>query len=156
MTTNRSTTIDRNRKAIAGVLQHYGSATKVVLDGVPHKPADLVKIFQDQIDAIDEANAAKVTFHQKVAAQKAASAAADAVFLALKTRVFSDFKTSAEIVGEFGMALPKRRAPKPKTLVEAAAKREATRKARHTMGERQRAEIKGDEPATPPAPVGHA
>jgi hypothetical protein len=156
MKPNRSTIIDRNRKAIAGVKLHYGNATKIVLDGVARKPSDIVTIFQDQIDAIDEVAAAKVTFHQKVVAQKAATSTANAVFLALKTRVFSDFKTSAEIVGEFGIALPKRRAPKPKTLVEAAAKREATREARHTMGERQRAEVKGDEPKTPPSPVGHA
>lgn len=134
MKPNQSRIIDRNRKAIAGVQQHFAHAKAILLDGVPHKPADVVKILQDQIDAIDKTNAAKLAFHQTVAAQKAASATANAVFLALKARVFSDFKASAETLGEFGLAPPQRRKPKPKTLVEAAAKRAKTRTARGTAG----------------------
>jgi hypothetical protein len=74
------------------------------------------------------------------------------VFLALKAHVFNDFKTAAETVGEFGLTLPQRRKPTPEKLMEAAAKRKATRYARHTMGPKQKEAIKGQLPAAPPPP----
>jgi hypothetical protein len=149
---NKSNTIDRNRKAIAGIQKHYANIATIVLDGVSYKPAEVEKILQDRIDLADATSAAKVTFHQAVAAERAASAKANAVYKALKARVFSDFKSSAETLGEFGLALYHRRALTPEQKVEAAAKRDATRKARHTLGPREKAKIKGQVPATPPKP----
>jgi hypothetical protein len=151
-----SKTIDRNRKAIAGVEKQYANLPAIVLDGVTYKPADVVKILQGQIDAIDTQAAAKVGFHQTAAAQRAASATANAVFLALKTRVFSDFKNQPDVVGEFGLTVPTRHKPKPPTLVKAAEKSVATRKARHTLGPKAKLDITGDVPATPAAPKANA
>jgi hypothetical protein len=153
---NISNTIDRDRKAVAGVQQHYASAPTIVLDGVPHTPSEVVKILQGQIDAFDATDAAKVVFHQTAAAQKAASATAHAVLSALKARVLSDFKNQPTIVADFGFAVPRRRAPKPKVLVEAAKKSAATREARHTMGPKAKLEITGTVPATPAATNGHS
>jgi hypothetical protein len=150
---NKSNTIDRNRKAIAGIQKHYANAPAIVLDGVSYKPAEIEKILQDRIDRADATSAAKVTFHEAVAAERAANAKANAVFKALRTRVLSDFKSSAETLGEFGIVLRPKRELTVEQKVEAAAKREATRKARHTMGAREKAKIKGQPPATPPKPV---
>ena len=153
MKRNHPTTIDRNRKAIAGVSAHYVHTKTIVLDGVPHAPSDVVKILQDQIDAIDATVAARAAFLQASAAQKAASATANAVFLALKTRVFSDFKAHAQVVADFGVVAPSRRKPTPKTLVDAAAKREATR-AEH-RGSGARAQETNGAQAPSPTPVTH-
>jgi hypothetical protein len=153
---NKSITIDRNRKAIAGIKKHYANAPSIVLDGVSYKPAEVEKILQDPIDHADATSAAKVAFHEAVAAERAVNVKADAVFLALKTRVFGDFKSSAETVGEFGLALPQRRKLTPEEKARAAAKNKATREARHTMGPRKRQEIKGHVPESPPNPPSHS
>jgi hypothetical protein len=155
--TMKSISIDRDRKAIAGIQKHYGSAPEIVLHGESFAPADVMKILQDQIDGADAVAAAKAAFHRAVAAQHAADAEANALFLALKTRVMSDFKNRAEVLAEMGMSLPQKRTPDVATMAEAAAKRAATRKARHTMGPRQKAKIKGSvtTPATTPKPDTH-
>jgi hypothetical protein len=139
----KSSVIDRDRKAITGVKLHYASTRSIVLDGVAHATAEIVKIFQDQIDSSDAADAAARTFHQAVAAQEAANAKANAVWLALKTRVLCDFKTSSEILGDFGIALPTRRKPDAAKMAAAVAKRRAKREAQKAAA--------GSQPATPAA-----
>jgi hypothetical protein len=156
MKKNRSSLIDRNRKAIAGVHAHYAQAPQIVLGGVPYAPADVVKILQDQIDAIDAAAAAKVAFHQATVAEKAAGATASAVFQALKARVLSDFKAKADVVGDFGLTVPVRRKPAPATVVKANEKRKETRASRHAAGAAAPTTTTGPAPAAPPATTPHA
>jgi hypothetical protein len=149
MKKNKSNIIDRDRKAIAGIQKHYANAPALVLNGVSYTPAEVEKVLQDQIDTADATGAAKVGFHKAVAAERAAGTTANGVFLALKSKVFNDFKTNPDAVGDFGLALPARRQPSPDKVVEAVKKREATREARHTMGPKKKAEIKGILPASP-------
>jgi hypothetical protein len=143
----KSYIIDRNRKAIAGTKQHYAGVRTIVLDGISHSPTEVEKILQDQIDAADAADAAAITLHQAVAAQKAANAKGDAVYMALKNRIFCDFKTSAEVLGEFGLTMPKRRKPKAATVAEAVKQREETRKAHAAAGSEDKP---AETPAAPP------
>ena len=143
MGTNKNNSIHRNRKMIDGVDKHYASLPAIVLHGAPLAPTDVVKILQDQIDAVDATAAARTAFLEAVSAERDAAAKADSLFKALKTRVLSDFTNQADVLAEFGLTLRKRRVPDAATLVEAARKAEATRKARHTMGKRQKAAIKG-------------
>ena len=153
---NKSSIIDRNRKAIAGIEQEYANVPSIVLDGVSRSPAGVVKILQDQIDAADATAKASVAFHQTVAVEKTARATGNAVFLALKTRVFSDFKNVPATLGVFGLVAPSRRKPGPETLTNAAVKRKATRLARHTVGPKKRKEITGVVPVAPAVtPVSH-
>ena len=146
---NKTSTLNRNRKAIAGIGKHYANLPTIILHGVPVTPADVVTILQDQIDAADATAAAKIAFFQATSAERNANAKANDLFKALKTRVLGDFANQAEVLADFGMTVATRRAPDPATLVEAAKKAEATRKARHTMGKRQKAAIKGTVPTTP-------
>jgi hypothetical protein len=151
MNRNKTTIADRNRKAIAGVAQHYAHTKALVLDGVSFKTTDVEKILQDQIDAADKTAAVRATFHQTVAAETAANAKANALFLALKARVFSDYKTSSEILGDFGLATPQRRKPAAATVVEAARKRKATRAANKPQAT-VTASAAGQQPAAPAKP----
>jgi hypothetical protein len=148
--TNKSNVIDRNRKAIAGLRQHYAHVSSIVLDGVPFKTADVEKVLQGQIDAADKTAAATASFHQAVAVEKAVHAHAEATFLALKARVFSDFKASAEVLGEFGLKQPTRRKPSPDTVVKANAQRRATRERNKPSGQKA-AQAAPSESTAPPA-----
>jgi hypothetical protein len=113
------------------------------------------------LQAIDDTTHAKLAYQTQLAAQQTSNAAAR-VFLVQMDAVLTSFygKTGAPRAS-FG-ALPQPRA-KPTVEVVAAAveKRIATRKARHTMGKRQKAKVVAPVPVVaaaapvvpPPAPV---
>jgi hypothetical protein len=69
--------------------------------------------------------------------------------------VRNQFGNQADVLADFGLALPKARATKLETKVQAVVKGKATRQARHTMGKKQKASVKGTPngtPATQPTP----
>ncbi len=76
----------------------------------------------------------------------------DGLLTDLKTLVKSQLGSSEGVLGDFGFSNPKRQTPDEATKAAAVVKRAATRDARHTMGKRQKAGIKGTVPATT-APV---
>jgi hypothetical protein len=157
MKRKRDKTINNNRQAIAGVQKHFATTPTLVLDGTPTTPKDVIATLQAAIDAIDAAGAAEKAFHDKVAAQHAALAKGDAVLKALKALVKNQLGSAEGVMGDFGFTTPKRKTPDEATKAAAVAKRAATRAARaarHTMGKRQKANVKGEAkpaPATPPA-----
>ena len=164
MNTSKANRSDRNRKAIVGVRKQYATTPTIVLDGVSFTPATIVQALQASIDAADATSAAAAVFHKAVAAEQATSVEADTVYKGLRTLVTSQFKTSPDTLAAFGFTLPARREPDAATVASGVEKNKATRTARHTMGKRQKAGIKGtvagDAPVTtttataaPPPPV---
>ena len=153
--TNKAVRSDRNRKAIAGVRKQLASTKAVVLDGVSYAPDDIVKALQGSIDAADATIAVTAQFHKTVDAERAANATADTVYAGLKTYVTSQYKASPDTMADFGITLPSRQVPDAATTATAVEKRQATRVARHTMGKRQKANVKGTvtTPETAPAPT---
>jgi hypothetical protein len=153
MTINKSKVIDRDRQTIAGIHKYYANVPSMVLDGVSYTPADIVKILQDQLDGLDASAAAQGVYRKAVAGATAASVKANALYGVFRRRVLNDFKTSHDVLGEFGLLLPQRQIPSAETKAKAVEKRDATRQARHTMGKRQKADIKGTVPETTPTVV---
>jgi hypothetical protein len=147
--TNKDKTINTLRQAIGGVQKHFGGTPTIVLDGKPMAPGALVATFQAAIKGIDDAVTAEQAFHDTVAAQNAAIAAARAGLRALKKLVESQLGSASAIFGDFGFPIPTRKTPTEATKAAAVAKREATRAARGTRGKRQKAGIKGQVPAAP-------
>ncbi len=152
---SRAARSDRNRRAIAGVRKQFASTKVVVLDGVSYAPDDIVKALQGSIDAADATTAVTSLFHKTVDAERAANATADTVYAGLKTYVTSQYRTSPDTMADFGITLPSRQVPDAAATAAAVEKRLATRVARHTMGKRQKASVKGTvtTPETAPAPT---
>jgi hypothetical protein len=153
MKINDSDRSDRNRRAIAGLRKHSVSLPAIVLSGVPRTPDDVAQVLQTSIDANDAADAAAAVFHKAVLAKQAANVTSDATFRDLKALVSNQFKTAPDTLADFGITLPSRQVPTADTVADAVDKRNATRAARHTMGKRQKANVKGTvttAPATPP------
>jgi len=142
-TRSRITRSEKNRNAIAGIQKHLSKNPTVILDGVALAPADIIATLQNATDTADAVSAPKAAFHKAVADAKTAATASDALHLALKTYVVSQFKTAPAVLADFGFAPPRRRAPDVSTKAGAIAKSAATRAARHTMGVRQRDEVTG-------------
>ncbi len=89
-------------------------------------------------------------------AKEAAVAKGKGLITDLKTLVHSQLGSSESVLGDFGFSSPKRQTPDEATKAAAVGKRAATRAARHTMGKRQKAGIKGavSLATTPPANSG--
>jgi hypothetical protein len=152
MNINKDKTINKNRQAIGGMRKHFAGIPSIVLGGTPTTPADAIATLQGAIDAVDAAATAEKAFHDAVAVQHAAVAKGNALLKALKMLVHNQLGSSEAILGDFGFTRPTRQVPKEETKAAAVAKRAATRAARHTMGKRQKAKVKGAQPApaTPP------
>jgi hypothetical protein len=152
MKPNKAVTINTNRQAIAGVQKHFASTPTIVLDGTPATPTNVIATLQGANDAIDRAAAAEKAFHDAVSAKNAAVAKGSALVGALKNLVKSQIGSSHGVLGDFGFSTPTRQTPDEATKAAAVVKRAATRAARHTMGKRQKAPIKGVVQATPATP----
>jgi hypothetical protein len=153
MNSKRDSITNRNHQLIAGVQKHFGSATTILIDGVPMAPKDIVATFQAANDAIAAAVAAEGAFHDAVAAQGAAVAKAKALGSGLTRTVKTQLGSAQGILNDFGIQVSSRQVPSAATVALAVDKRTATRKARNTLGKRQKASIKGTVQTASPAPV---
>jgi hypothetical protein len=151
---NMDNLINRLRQAIAGVQKHFANDPTIDLDGKLTKPADVIATFTGAVNAIDAELAADTVFHDAVAAQRVAVAAAKIVLADLRTLCVTKFGKKGTALGDFGFEPRTRRKPDAATVERAVKKREATRAARGTKGPRAKLAIKGEIPATPaPTPA---
>ena len=162
---NKPTMQARCSKAIAGVAKHIANATTVgPLRGIAWKSADIDATLQAAIDAANTADIAKATWQKTVKTGSAAKVKALTLLAALKAYLAATNPSDAvDLLADFGFSLPKPRKVPVKTKAAAAQKLVATRVLRHTMGKKQRKQVKGTnpQPATPvstqpasPAPAG--
>lgn len=138
----------RNLKAIAGVQKYLSSIGPLMFGGASYAPADLVKLFQEQIDDADASDTATAARHAAVQAQRTTNAKVNPLYLELRAFVESRYGNDVTVLTDFGF-LPKKPKVKPAVKVEAAVKAQATRAARRTMGKRQKAKVHGPAPQAP-------
>jgi hypothetical protein len=113
-----------------------------VLNGTTWKEKDLVAVLQSSVDAISAGDAAQIAWKGAVGTQKAAKATATPLMTSIKTYIGVTYgKTSTMYQTMFGLPQPAK--PTVETKVAAVTQVKATRKARKTMGKRQRKAIKG-------------
>jgi hypothetical protein len=147
------------KQFIAGTTKHFGSVPQITLSGSSYTPAEITSTLQSLVDLDAAVNAARAVTSAKVDAEAALLPSVAALMSALRTYVRATNGTSADVLADFGLAPKKQAVVSPETQVIAAAKRKATRAARHTMGPKQKEGIKGvapgviSIPTTAPAPV---
>jgi hypothetical protein len=141
--TTKDTRSDRNQRAISALRKHYGTARSMILDGITYTPSQVEDALKASLDAITATATAEAKFHDAVAAERAAHARGDAMYAALKAFVITQFKNLPSVLAEFSITLNERKRPDLVTTAAAVEKRRLTRAARHTMGRRQKAKIKG-------------
>jgi len=138
---NRASLIERNRQAAYGVKEHLKGS--VQLAGGSYKPADILTILAAPTSAADATDKAKATYRTAVAEERTAKAAAKGMRESLQSYVVGIHGAKSGILADFGFTIKE---PTPKTVEvknEAVVKMRATRKARGTMGKKQKAQIKG-------------
>ena len=142
---SKSTRNERNRLAAAGVQKHI--TAPIVLDGATRQPSEVVSILLDPITKADATTVAEGSYHQAVAAEKASTALANAVYEDLKKTVLIQFKGQTTVLADFGIEEKAPKVPTTATKAEAAAKRKAKAQAKKAA----EAAAASPTPATPPA-----
>jgi hypothetical protein len=132
------------QKIVTASEEHLGGKT-VVLQGKLWKSADLVKALQGAIAALHATDALHASWIKAVADEKSTYKTAILPLIkALRAYIVATFGETSQVYIDFGFPQPKPRAkPSIETNSTALQQRRATRKARNTMGKKQRLAIKG-------------
>jgi hypothetical protein len=145
--------IRENRAAnvIAGIRKHLPRNKKINVDGKAYTVNELVAPFQQQLDAIAAVRSARAALAVAVRKERAAAKKVNTLTRGLKPVAFDIFNFPLDVLADFGWQRPKK--PGPKTTaakLTGVLKAAATRKARGTMGRRQRLTIRGVIPTPTP------
>jgi hypothetical protein len=142
------------QQAITGLTQYLANRT-LNLNGKPVTSKAVIGILQQQITAMQAAADAHTAWLQAVAKERATAKTTIAPLLAaLRHYVAAVFGVTSDEYLAFGFQPPRSRAKSPEAAVVGAAKMRATRKARNTMGSKQRLKVTGAAPSVTVLPVG--
>jgi hypothetical protein len=155
---NRAEQQTGDQNLIDGLKKHQQTLTSLVIGGTSLNTVDLIGILQARIDARNNAVSTRATWQTGVKADQDERAKTKTIVSGLRQALLVAFAGSIGVLADFG--LKPRRPPASRTPEEkaaAVAKAQATRAARHTMGTKQKAKVKGTVPqavpATPPTPA---
>jgi hypothetical protein len=130
---------------IAGTQKHFSSVPQLTFGEGTLTPAQVEAQLQALATLRSDVNAARIVMEAKLSAERAKSPALRAFLRDYVSFVMATFGKSPETLADFG--LKPRKAPKPLTAEQAAAKAakaKATRKARGTVGKKKKLATKGD------------
>jgi hypothetical protein len=139
---NKTTRQNSNRKIVGAIKKHLGGS--VTLAGVKYAPAKLAQMFQHGIDVGDATDTARKAWRVAVATERETTQEISGVQTSLRNHIGALYGEASIEFAAFGFApkvVTKVSVAKKATAVEKSA---ATRKARHTMGKRQKEEITGE------------
>jgi hypothetical protein len=143
-TINHSNERNHLSKMVDAIKKHLGNLKTITLDGTSYPPAQLVKMLQRRIEAIDELVAAHAKLREAAATNREGRRELTLVVAALRHAVTVKFGASAvATLAEFGFAPRRVSTTDVETKAKAVVKLRLTREARHTMGKRQKAKIRG-------------
>lgn len=145
---NQSTEKQLATKTMSGIDLHLSSFAGIPLDATTYTPLTLKQVFQDEITALDAADAQKAVWHQRVIDAKAKVTKARQVRLALKRWIVATQGAQVvQVYEDLGMDPPKAAGPKT-----AAAKAASAAKSRATRAAKKAALAAAAAPKTEPTP----
>jgi hypothetical protein len=136
----KSSQVAEVKQLILGTQKHYGTGSNTLqVSGATFTVTALTQLMQDFVDNRSAVETAQAAAKAKIETERASAPSQLAVIRGLVAFVRVTFGTSADVLADFGLALPKARAPlTAEQKAVAVAKRAATRAARHTMGKNQK------------------
>lgn len=162
-TTTKTADAARAAQMIVGLGKHFPNVGSLTIEGAARTLAQIEASLQALVDLRKAVNDARAAAKAKLAAETAQAPALRTFMDAVATVVKGSFGNSPDVLADFGLAPKKVRTPLTvEQKAAAAAKRTATRAARHTMGSKQRKDVKGAvtgvtiTPVTAPHPVATA
>lgn len=138
----------RVRSLIAGTQLHPPNGPLTV-GGTSFTPQTLVQQLETLANAFSTADTAKANWKGALTDLADTQAKIAPTFKAYRSWVVATYGNAPATLADFGLTPPKARAPlTTDQQAVAVAKRTATREARHTLGPKQKKDIKGTVPAT--------
>jgi hypothetical protein len=144
MPIGKNTESDFARQLIAGTRKHLSGLSSLMLASDTVTPAQIEASLQTLIDLRTAVNDARAVANAKLADEQAQRAPLLSRKAALVAFVKAAFSKSPDVLADFG--IKPRKTTTPLTIEQkavAAARRTATRAARHTMGASQKKKVKG-------------
>ncbi len=144
MKTNNTTLKSRNTSAVAGIDKHI--TTSITIDGTTFTKADLKALFQSHTTAITTNEALRKSLADGVVNARTLGDKVNTTYQLLRSSLIAQYgKNANAVLNDFGMTAPRTTGPKTvDAKATAAAKRTATRAARHTMGSVQKKGVTGN------------
>jgi hypothetical protein len=152
-TLGRSTMQGKSQLILKGIQQELQLIATLPLAGETYTPQTLADFVQGHIDLGNEIDVAKAAWLDKVAEHEAMSKKMRVVSSDLRNVVMASFGRKTPKLATFGFAPFKTPVLTSEQRALATAKAQATRKARRTMGPKQKAKIKGVVETAPPEVV---
>lgn len=141
---SKSLSVARAQQLIVGTRKHFANATALAFASGSVTPAEIEASLQTLVDLRHGVEAARGTAQARLHDEVTQAPSLLRQMSAYAAFVKVTFANSPDILADFG--LKPRRAATPLTVEEmatAAARRKATRAARHTMGSQQKKAVKG-------------
>ena len=143
LTTSEQTLID-------GFNKHAAAIPSMVIGATLMTAQDIVATLQTRIDTARAALSTRATWQTAIRTDEATRDATKTFVSGVKQGLLVAFAGHLDTLADFGLTARAQHVATPEEKLAAAAKAKATRAARHTMGSKQKAAIKGT--VTPTAP----
>jgi hypothetical protein len=156
---NNSTIVTTNNKRIAALKKFITNGkTQIPIAGQQMKPADVIAVYQDDLDTRATVVSTKATYESAVEKRTEASQKRQVVDEALGPWVLNTFGPTSAEAKEFGFAPRKKPTMSAKGRAAAVDANQATRAARGTVGKKAKEKIHGAvvPPTAPAAPANNA
>jgi hypothetical protein len=131
------------KSTVKAVPARLGATSPLLLAGQSYEVADLVELFQEELDAMAEVKRMEAERRAAVARERFFKLRNKPVLVALENLVRGLYGGDITVLSEFALAAPKKQKKTPAVKVEAAKKSKATRQVRRTMGKKQKKSAKG-------------
>ena len=159
--TGKNTDVALAKQLVAGTTKHFSNVSTLAFGNGSLTPAQVEAFLQTLIDLRTAVEGAQAVAKAKIVAEAAQAPSLRSQMAAYVAFVKATFGASPDVLADFGLKPRKTRTPLTiDQMAAAAAKRTATRAARHTMGSKQRKDVKGTittivtpQPTAAPAPV---
>jgi hypothetical protein len=148
---NRIDQITSEQSLIDGFTKHASAITSMAILGTTQTTKDVVATLQSLIDSARTVQTTRATWQVAVQADRALRDKTKTFVSVVKQSLLAAFAGQLDTLADFGLTARKPHVATPEEKIAAAAKAKATREARHTMGPKKKAGIKGT--VTPTAPA---
>ena len=139
----KSTKVLRGRSMVAGLKKHAPALSRVSWGSALRSADEVAARFQAHLDALDEAAAREAAWRAALGKEARLEKEIKKVLQQVTLFLQAVYGDESNTLRDFGLKPRKKAKIGPAKMALTVEKRNATRKARHTMGKKQRKAIKG-------------
>jgi hypothetical protein len=139
VTEQNQVTTDNAR--IGGVKKRLMTVASILVDSVSYTPAQVIGVYQDDLDGMAAVAAAKLALADARAKATPAAKTRQTFDRSFKLSLEGQYGNSPATLGDFGIVMKAPKEPSVQVKAGAVAKRTATRDLRHTMGKTQKEKL---------------